>query len=97
MSAFVVLVLYLPPTHLFLSFLQVSELRWTAVDDMEDLLKRFCSSYKYGDAPVECATLFHERIQRTMDEWVCINEGEKKGVLGRCVDWVVRYEVQDRG
>ena len=49
------------------------------------------------DAPVECARLFHDRMTRTMNEWVYIDGGKTKGVLGRVKDYLIRYEVQDRG
>jgi hypothetical protein len=46
---------------------------------------------------VECARIFHERLTRTMNEWVYIDGGKAKGVLGRVKDYLIRYEVQDRG
>ncbi len=46
---------------------------------------------------MESARLFHERMQRTMREFVYIKGGEVPGVLGRIKDYVIRYEVQDRG
>ena len=49
------------------------------------------------DAPVECARLFHERMERVMEQWIFINGGKDKGVLGRINDYLIRYEVQDRG
>ena len=49
------------------------------------------------DAPVECARLFHERMERVMQQWIFINGGKDKGVLGRINDYLIRYEVQDRG
>ncbi len=49
------------------------------------------------DAPVECARLFHERMKRTMKEWIYVKNGKEKGVFGRVKDYLIRYEVQDRG
>ena len=46
---------------------------------------------------MESAALFHERLQRTMRQFVYIDGGKKKGVFGRVKDYVIRYEVQDRG
>ena len=54
-------------------------------------------SYVAQDAPVECARLFHVRLQRVMREWIYINGGKEKGLFGRVKDYVIRYEVQDRG
>ena len=49
------------------------------------------------DCPVECAAIFHERMKRIMKQWVYINGGKQKGLFGRIKDYVLRYEVQDRG
>ena len=49
------------------------------------------------DAPVECAQIFHERMKRTMKEWIYVNGGREAGVSGRVKDYLIRYEVQDRG
>jgi hypothetical protein len=49
------------------------------------------------DTPVESAAAFHERTQRYMREFICIDQGPTKGIFGRVQEWVVRYEVQDRG
>ena len=49
------------------------------------------------DAPVESARIFHERMQRTLNDWIYINKGKDKGVIGRVKDYLIRYEVQDRG
>ena len=49
------------------------------------------------DAPVECARLFHERMEHVMEQWLFLKGGKVKGVLGRIKDYLIRYEVQDRG
>lgn len=49
------------------------------------------------DAPVECATVFHERVKRFMHEFIHVNEGKVRGIFGRVTDYVIRYEVQGRG
>ena len=46
---------------------------------------------------MECARLFDDRLRRTLNEWIYIDGGKKKGVLGRIKDYLIRYEVQDRG
>lgn len=46
---------------------------------------------------MECARLFHEKMTRTLDQWIYLEGGKRKGVLGRIRDYVIRYEVQDRG
>ncbi|GAX77275.1 hypothetical protein CEUSTIGMA_g4721.t1 [Chlamydomonas eustigma] len=76
---------------------EVSELKWQPVRDMEALLKNFCNSMSFKDAPVECARLFDEKLQRAIKQWLFIKGGKQKGVLGRVKDYLIRYEVQDRG
>ncbi|GAX86458.1 hypothetical protein CEUSTIGMA_g13868.t1 [Chlamydomonas eustigma] len=76
---------------------EVSELKWQPVKDMEVLLKKFCQSMSFKDAPVECARLFDEKLQRAIKQWLFIKGGKVKGVLGRIKDYLIRYEVQDRG
>ncbi|GAX74431.1 hypothetical protein CEUSTIGMA_g1880.t1 [Chlamydomonas eustigma] len=92
--------------HLFwtVTMDEVFELKWKIVECMEDLLHQFCSSFMYQDAPVECARLFHEKMERAMNkEWLYINGGNTPGILmvathlGRVKDYVIRYKVQDRG
>ena len=46
---------------------------------------------------MECARLFHERLTRTMDQFIYLDGGKRRGVLGRVTDFLIRYEVQDRG
>ncbi|GAX85815.1 hypothetical protein CEUSTIGMA_g13230.t1 [Chlamydomonas eustigma] len=76
---------------------EVSELKWQPVKDMEALLKNFCNSMSFKDAPVEFARLFDEKLQRAIKQWLFIKGGKQKGVLGRVKDYLIRYEVQDRG
>lgn len=85
--------------HLFLTLTMddTSELRWSCVNDIDDQVKTFHNSLTYLDAPAECARVFHKRCQRFMNDFICVNGGKKKGIFGRVVDYVIRYEVQDRG
>jgi hypothetical protein len=46
---------------------------------------------------VESAAAFHERTLRFLREFVYIEKGTKKGIFGRVLEYVVRYEIQDRG
>ncbi|GAX84354.1 hypothetical protein CEUSTIGMA_g11776.t1 [Chlamydomonas eustigma] len=55
------------------------------------------STEEDADAPVECARLFHEKMEGAMKEWLYINGGNTPGILGRVKDYVIRHEVQDRG
>ena len=41
------------------------------------------------DAP----RFFHERMERVMEQWIFINDGKDKGVLGRINNYLIRYEV----
>jgi len=49
------------------------------------------------DAPVECATLFHEKVMQFLDSCVLNQKHGKGGILGRVTHYVIRYEVQHRG
>lgn len=46
---------------------------------------------------MECAAIFHERTQRVMRDLIHVDKGKTRGVFGRVVDYVIRYEVQSRG
>ena len=85
--------------HLFLTLTMddTSELKWDCIRDLDLLLHKFHNGLSYLDAPVECARIFHKRCQRFMNEWISIEGGKKKGIFGRVIDYVIRYEVQDRG
>ena len=85
----------LPSFFLTLTADEHTPLKWTEINDMEQLLKSFCSGFSFEDAPVECSTHFLQRIQDFLKEHIFRDDGH--GILGRCEHYVIRYEVQHRG
>lgn len=83
----------LPFLFLTLTCDEVSHLRWQEIDDLENFLTRFNSSFTYRDAPVECSALFVKRCQRFMRDHVLDKSG---GIFGRVTNYLIRYEVQGR-
>ena len=53
----------LPSFFLTLTADEHSPLKWTEINDMEQLLKSFCNSYSFENAPVECSAHFLKRLQ----------------------------------
>jgi hypothetical protein len=87
----------LPFLFLTLTADEVSEYKWQCIKDLEKDLKVINEKLDFRDAPVECARIFHKRCERFMSEWIYVEGGKKKGVFGRILDYVIRYEIQDRG
>lgn len=87
----------LPFLFLTLTADEVSEYKWQCIRDLEKDLKKINQNLDFRDAPVECARIFHKRCERFMSEWIYVDGGRKKGVFGRVLDYVIRYEIQDRG
>eukprot|EP00882_Tetradesmus_deserticola_P001750 GHRQ01001880.1.p1 GENE.GHRQ01001880.1~~GHRQ01001880.1.p1 ORF type:complete len:1314 (+),score=134.67 GHRQ01001880.1:549-3944(+) len=94
--------------HLFLTLTadELSELMWSEVTDMTELLKRFNNSYTFKNAPVECSKLFVQRVTDFMNHYILCKPvrpgasavpGTNGGLLGRVQHHVIRYEVQARG
>jgi len=85
----------LPHFSLTLTADEASALRWTEINDLESLLNAFCNGWTFKEAPVECATHFLRRCKDFLAEHILRSDGS--GILGRVEDYVIRYEVQDRG
>ena len=83
----------LPSFFLTLTADEHSALKWSEISDMEQLLKSFCNSYSFENAPVECSAHFLKRIQDFLREHIL----HDSGILGKCEHYVIRYEVQHRG
>lgn len=66
------------------------------VMDLEDMLKKFANNGTWMDAPVESAHLFHKRFKEYMAQYIK-RRNREAGLLGRVVQYVVRFEVQGRG
>ena len=81
------------PTFFTLIADEHSPLKCAEITDMEQLLKSFCNSYSFENAPVECSIHFLTRIQDFLREHIL----HESGILGNCEHYVIRYEVQHRG
>ena len=81
--------------HFFLTLTadETSSLRLKEVIHIEDIAKTMDPSMSWKDCPVECATLFHTRVQKFMYDILLF--GPK--VLGTIDQYIIRYELQLRG
>jgi hypothetical protein len=59
-------------------------------------MQKFMKGATWMDAPVESAHLFHKRFKEYMRAYIK-RENEGAGLLGRVLQYVVRFEVQGRG
>jgi hypothetical protein len=66
------------------------------VQDLEEMMQKFMKGATWMDAPVESAHLFHKRFKEYMRAYIK-RENQAHGVLGRVLQYVVRFEVQGRG
>ena len=81
----------LPSFFLTLTCDEVSDTRWLEIDDLERLVKSMNNSATWKDCVVECAMLFHNRIQIFLRKYIFCGEN---GILGKIEHHVVRYELQ---
>lgn len=72
---------------------EVSESKWLEIEDLTMLLRAFNTELTWADAPVECARLFHDRLQRFARKYLF----DSPALLGRILHYMIRYEVQSRG
>ena len=70
--------------------MQVGETKWSEVRDLEELLHQFHHNLNFTDAPVECAVLFHDRLDKFLKEYVLGGEN----LLGKIDHNVNRLENQ---
>jgi hypothetical protein len=84
----------LPSFFLTLTSDELSEYRWTEYENLEDFLERYLNPSSWTDAPVECARLFHDRVEGFMHNFIL---DDKHRLLGRVLHYVTRYESQHRG
>ena len=68
---------------------QNSALRWDEIADLEHVIKQFNKDFNWTDAPVECMTHFHARLQEFMKEYIIERE-----LVGKVEHWIIRYEFQ---
>jgi hypothetical protein len=58
----------MPQFFLTLTTNETSSLRWEEVIQIENIAKTIDPSMSWKDCPVECATLFHARVQKFMHD-----------------------------
>ena len=83
----------MPQFFLTLTADETSSLRWEEVIQIEDIAKTIDPSMSWKDCLVQCATLFHARVQKFMHD--VLLTGPK--ILGTINQYVIRYELQSRG
>lgn len=84
----------MPTFVLTLTADEISSMCWTEIDDIEALLNKVNKDFSWRDAPVECAALFHAKVQSFMRNFIL---GDEDGLLGKVLHYVIRYEEQNRG
>ena len=82
----------IPHGSLTLTCDEVSPTRWQEITDLEAFLATYNSSLRWTDAPVECALIFHTRMQTLMAGHI-----NSRGIFGKVLHHVTRYECQARG
>ena len=75
----------LPSFFLTLTADEHSPLKWAEIVDMEQLLKSFCNSYSFENAPIECSAHFLKRIKDFLREHIL----HESGILGNCEHYVI--------
>jgi hypothetical protein len=61
----------MPTLFLTLTADEVSgELRWSEINNLESKLDKFHAGLSWNDAPVECAAIFHQRVQAFMKLYI---------------------------
>jgi hypothetical protein len=61
----------MPTLFLTLTADEVSgDLRWQEIKDLDAFMEKFNAGLNWQNAPVECATMFHERLQSFMDSYI---------------------------
>jgi hypothetical protein len=81
--------------HLFLTLIadEISSFRWEEVTDIETIAKKLKNSFTWKDCPVKCATLFHARVTKFMNDIILFGTR----ALGHVKDYLIRYELQHHG
>jgi Helitron helicase-like domain at N-terminus len=61
----------MPAFFLTLTADEVSgDLRWEEIKDLDTFMLKFNAGLNWQNAPVECATMFHERLQSFMNSYI---------------------------
>ena len=83
--------------HLFvtLTAADTPSFKWREYEELLAMMPDLVEDPDISQVPVECARLFHERLQLLMQQ--CIAPSDGTGMFGRVVEWTIRYETQMRG
>jgi hypothetical protein len=57
---------------------EISSLQWEEVTNIETIAKKLENSFTWKDCPVECATLFHARVTKFMND-IILSRGKALG------------------
>ena len=88
----------MPSLFLTLTMDEVSNIRWSEVDNAEEFLNSFTAGKTFRDMPVEMTSLFHRKIIDFMREYILPTDfTEEHGILGNVTGYMIRYELQMRG
>jgi hypothetical protein len=90
----------MPDLFLTLTCDEVSDLKWEEIAELCKILNAIDPALGFGDAPCECARIFHHRLWTFLHEHIIlpkVNGVRGSGMLGEVLHYLVRYEVQGRG
>ncbi len=71
----------------------MTTLRWQNFNDIEYTIEQIHPNMSWKDCHVECATLFHSRVNMFMYKHI-LNDN---GILGKVKEYVIHYELQHHG
>jgi hypothetical protein len=73
---------------------EANSLRWKEIADIEQqIVQQIDKSMTWKDCPVECASLFHSRVQKFLHDYIL----SEPCILGHVKEYVIRYEIQLHG
>ena len=78
----------------FLTFIadEASSLQWEEITHIEHIVQKIDASLTWKDCHVECASMFHARLQKNLHSYILLGPR----VLGCVKEYMVRYEIQFR-
>jgi hypothetical protein len=72
---------------------EMTSLKWHEFNDMEYIIKQIHLNMSWEDFPIECATLFHSRVNMFVYKHILNNNV----ILNKVKEYVIRYELQNHG
>ena len=80
----------MPDFFLTLTTDEASSLQWEEITYIEHIVQKIDASLTWKDCLVECASLFHARLQKVLHSYIL----SRPRILGCVKEHVVRYEIQ---